>query len=845
MRESLKGAEKTRLLEKCSTCGKQVGRLADAPITGWMFSSRCQCPDHFEDASAKSDKAVDSGQSGVEKTDIELPLLPDRYEVLEFLGEGGMGQVFKVRDRESDAIFALKCLSRKLADDKEAVKRFYQEASAVSRLNHPHIISVYGDVETTDHRPCLLMDFIAGGSLKSLLEKKGKLNQKEALDVFVQIAEALQYAHQNELLHRDLKPSNIMLSGTEAGALNAKLVDFGIAKVMPATSGDRDTQDLTRTGEVFGSPAYMSPEQCMGFKLDERSDIYSFGCLMYEALAGQPPFNASNPIEVVVKHLSAQPRPWSNTPEGKPLKGTESLVFRCLAKESDDRYQTVGELLKDLNLLKAGKKIKELSRQDAAKAVLSAGQGGLLIGESIGLVIYWTLVSAPLGGALAIVPALLLPVFSYQLIRHIRRYGLGGSNWKQWRFLCLIAYIVLGVTAIPVFIGTFGKSASLPEVFDQVYAVSLAIQLTFIPIAFATRVGAYLFTGAQKQFRTVCAQFAVVLVPLLILVFTNPGPISIIMPHVQAKMLASHRFGLAWRPRQAIATARLAIAMDPSYVEGHAILARNLNAEKKFEEALAVLDRLKGKALGFEAREIAEQRADAYVELGQLDKALAEMNQAITAEKNENHSEFFLADLLRKRAEIHLERHDYKSALTDFQYADELKSSSYSLLNDELSVAHWMNGDAKKAIDILSKRIDENSRSDKDYATLYPEGFVKRAIIFESLQDFDSARNDYLAVVEGDPDAASERAKQKTTESVFSYERPWWVSLAMPAVDEIVEKNTTDRLAEIRLNRAYAFHKLNDEKASLAELAKAEQLGLKKSDLAANFVNLAGIRLDW
>lgn len=853
MPETVKEAGKTKLLEKCSQCGKQIGLLTDAPITGWIFgSSRCMCSEQGDSVS-NTESVTDDTDTSSEKANVESPLLSERFEVLDFLGEGGMGQVFKVHDRETDATLALKCLSRKLAADKEAVKRFHQELSTVSNLNHPHIISVYGHTETTDHRPCLMMDYISGGSLKNLLARKKKLNQSEAIDIFVQIAEALKYAHGNGLLHRDLKPSNIMLSTSESGVVTARLVDFGIAKVMPATSGDRDTQDLTKTGEVFGSPAYMSPEQCMGFKLDERSDIYSFGCLMYETIVGHPPFDAANPIEVVVKQLSASPGSWSNTKEGKPLKGIEAIVFKCLSKESDERYQSVELLLKDLNQLKSGKKVSEFNRRDSTKAFVSVGQAGMLVFEALALVTYWTVISMPILGILSVIPAVLLPLFGYQLIRHIKQFGLAGSNWKQWRLLSLIAYTLLSITAIPVFLGTFGETATLFENHQNIFAISLLFHLTLVPISFATRIGAYFFTGAQKQFKTVGFQFACVVVPLLIFVFTSLGPgFSYFMPHIPAKLLGGHKFSMTWRPEQAIALGRVATTLDPNYVEGYEILARNLIADNKYKEALTVLDSVMGKDLKFEKRSILELRADAYLALGQPDKALKALDSAIASEKDDKYSsQYFLGSLFRRRGQIKLELHDYKSAAADFREAETIYPDRYSSDTEDLAIAQWRSGEVKQAIAGFTNEIENRARSESkslsEYALLNPEDFVQRAIVYESNNDLESARKDYLAATQGDPQAPLDEQAKKFEVQVAKLKEvvPWWITLTKPVSEKEITKKENERLSYVRLARAYAFSRLKNEKQFRAELAKAEKLGGKKSELLKDFAKRANLKLDW
>ena len=168
--------------------------------------------------------------------------------------------------------------------------------------------------------------------------------------------EAMAYAHRKSVIHRDIKPDNIILTRRSDSGDFVKLVDFGIAKVLP--SEQKQTQNLTQTGEIFGSPLYMSPEQCMGNKVDARSDIYAFGCVMYEALTGSPPFAGDNPIRTILKHINEQPKPISKLPQDyKVPADLESVIMHCLEKDPADRYQNADELLKDLEAIRDGKRI--------------------------------------------------------------------------------------------------------------------------------------------------------------------------------------------------------------------------------------------------------------------------------------------------------------------------------------------------------------------------------------------------------------------------------------------------------------------------------------------------------
>ncbi len=215
--------------------------------------------------------------------DIESgQLFNGRYQVIERLAAGGMGVVYKAREIMLNRVVAIKMLQMNNATE-VSVRRFQQEAQALAGLNHPNLVKVFALGVTDFGQPFMVMEFLDGIGLDALVRDNGRLPVERALSIFDQVCCGLEYVHDFGILHRDLKPSNIMLSGAEQ---KVKLVDFGIAKIMDKTA----TKALTQTGEVFGSPLYMSPEQARGMPTDARSDIYSLGCVMYELLSGVPPF---------------------------------------------------------------------------------------------------------------------------------------------------------------------------------------------------------------------------------------------------------------------------------------------------------------------------------------------------------------------------------------------------------------------------------------------------------------------------------------------------------------------------------------------------------------------------
>ncbi|MBI4534198.1 MAG: serine/threonine protein kinase, partial [Candidatus Melainabacteria bacterium] len=272
-------------------------------------------------------------------------VLADRYEILCLVGEGGMSVVYKGRHQLMDRLVAVKMLKAHLVSNPSILKRFQQEAKAISYLTHPNIVSVF-DFGILP-QPYLVMDYLQGISLDDLIEESKGLKVERAIHIFGQICNALTHAHQKGLIHRDLKPGNIMLVRSEDEDDFVKIVDFGIAKLMPWAQ--QDFQKLTQTGEAFGSPVYMSPEQCLAEELDNRSDIYSLGCVMYETLTGRPPLVGSQVLETMYKHLNATPVALGAIrPDLCFAESLEKIVLKCLRKKPEERYQSMKELKEDL-----------------------------------------------------------------------------------------------------------------------------------------------------------------------------------------------------------------------------------------------------------------------------------------------------------------------------------------------------------------------------------------------------------------------------------------------------------------------------------------------------------------
>lgn len=271
-------------------------------------------------------------------------VIANHYEVIERIGAGGMSTVYKVRHLHLDRTYALKLLQKV---DKDSLQRFQQEGKASSLLEHPNIVSIH-DFGVTDEQPYMLMDFCEGKSLSHLIREEKRLEPGRAIFLFEQIASALSHAHSRGVIHRDVKPSNIMIVRDNDGTERAILVDFGIAKLIPLENIE-EQQKLTQTGDVFGTPLYMSPEQCLGHTIDAKTDIYSLACVLYEVLTGSPPFSGDSVYEIVYKQINDAPKPFPEdlrkTQVGRNL---EVLVLKGMAKLPQNRHRFALEMAVEL-----------------------------------------------------------------------------------------------------------------------------------------------------------------------------------------------------------------------------------------------------------------------------------------------------------------------------------------------------------------------------------------------------------------------------------------------------------------------------------------------------------------
>ncbi len=308
--------------------------------------------------------------------DITGTLFADRYRLERKLGSGGMADVWLAEDQELGRHVAVKILHERYANDEQFVERFRREATHAAGLSHPNIVSIY-DRGVAGGSYYIVMEYIEGRTLKELIVTRGPCPVPVAISYTRQILAALRYAHKNGIIHRDIKPHNVLVDREG----RVKVADFGIARA--------GASEMTEAGSIVGTAQYLSPEQARGAPVDESSDLYSTGIVLYELLTGTVPFTGETPVEIAMKHLSQTPEAPSARRPDIP-HDLDLVVLRALAKEPAERYRTAAELDRDLELVARGDPVG--AETATAATMVLAGAGALDATAA-------TRVAAPLGGA--------------------------------------------------------------------------------------------------------------------------------------------------------------------------------------------------------------------------------------------------------------------------------------------------------------------------------------------------------------------------------------------------------------------------------------------------------------
>ncbi len=295
-------------------------------------------------------------------------IIDDKYEIVSVLGVGGFGNVYKALHKQFTRLVAIKVLKTTLLDESDGILRFEREAKSINAIKHKNIVSLYG-YGIWQNTPYMVMEFVEGKSLENTLAVLKQLEPEAVPAIMAQLFAGLACAHASGVVHRDLKPSNVMLIPSSDGPASVKIIDFGLAKLMPGYGVS--SQKLTETGYALGTCHYMAPEQCLAGSIDQRADIYSAGCILYQCLTGKLPFDADNNVAVMFRHINEQPIPIEHYLGNKPLLNSLQVVLdNCLAKHPDDRYATAAEAQADIERIISGD-LKELRRFSAPFAAPS------------------------------------------------------------------------------------------------------------------------------------------------------------------------------------------------------------------------------------------------------------------------------------------------------------------------------------------------------------------------------------------------------------------------------------------------------------------------------------------
>jgi predicted Ser/Thr protein kinase len=294
------------------------------------------------------------------------------YRIEKELGAGGMGRVYLVTHTMLNKPFALKIILPQRDLDEDDVQRFLNEAKTLHELQHENIVRIFEFGMTDDSQPYQILDYIDGPTLSRKSDRPVDYTYREKLSIALQVSEGLRYAHSHGVLHRDIKSSNIIVQRLAEGKVKASIIDFGIAK-----ADIHDGRTLTRTGDVVGSPAYVSPEQALGHKLDARADLYSLGVVLYELFTGRLPFEGENPMVQMVARLNEQP-PIEPLRKAVP-PSLQNVILRCLARDRDRRYADAGQLSAALSDVIAGRKVAAASKLSPKMVAICAGAACLAL----------------------------------------------------------------------------------------------------------------------------------------------------------------------------------------------------------------------------------------------------------------------------------------------------------------------------------------------------------------------------------------------------------------------------------------------------------------------------------
>jgi serine/threonine protein kinase len=279
-------------------------------------------------------------------------VLDGRWKLIQFLGEGTMSRAYKAEHLQTGELVVLKMLHKHISINTANIRRFDAASREVMSMRHQRVAKMLDIHLDSEGEIFLVMEYLPGESLEEVLAKVGHLPVHRTIEIFSQVCDALETAHDDAIIHRDVKPSNIMLCQNDRGKDDIRVLDTGISKLVAEDEDVKSSGYITRNKEVMGSPMYMAPEQCMGKRTDIPADIYSLGCVIYEVLTGKPPFVGKNVLETAYKHMNEAPKPIApDSAHDKVLSRLEAVIFKCLAKDPNERYQSASQVKNDLAVL--------------------------------------------------------------------------------------------------------------------------------------------------------------------------------------------------------------------------------------------------------------------------------------------------------------------------------------------------------------------------------------------------------------------------------------------------------------------------------------------------------------
>lgn len=397
----------------CGRCGKSAAKKRAGSFTSFLFQElRCQCAqpalpkkERLTRSNTQVRRQTMTGKRGYTasfKVNLESgrkiaqldfspgTLIGGVFKIVSVIGEGGMGIVYLAQHLSLNQRYALKILSPSIVSEQSWL-RFKAEAKTLAALNHSGLVRVYDLGIHENTVPYYSMDYLEGETLENLLVRKGAQELEYTISIFLAVLDALAYAHRNNVVHRDIKPANIFICRNQ----EIKILDFGISKLL----GEKHSQELTAVGEVFGSPYYMSPEQCRGEQIDFRSDIYSVGCSLFETLTGYVPYESASSLEIAMLHEEGEIPLLSDVCDIAFPPSLDVILDRCLAKLPHERYQSAKEMAIDLTRIRDGKNLEAYvgaprsARSDSPPNPVGS-RGALLLGYGLGAFLALSLAGA-------------------------------------------------------------------------------------------------------------------------------------------------------------------------------------------------------------------------------------------------------------------------------------------------------------------------------------------------------------------------------------------------------------------------------------------------------------------